>query len=111
MQTVHCVACAGPAAWEEGRDRYRCTACGLAFEASSASGVYEELPDLSEHLVTAPLPDLSEPESLDLEAPTWVPGRDVARDVPVDVTDDEPVVVWNLELDVTLSEGTTDAGQ
>jgi len=110
MERVHCVACAGPAAWEQERRRYRCNACGLAFEATSAAGDYSELPDLSEHLVTAPLPELTEPH-LALNAPTWVPGRDVGRDEPYNPSGDDPLVVWNLELDVTAPEATTDHGR
>lgn len=112
MERVHCVACAGPARWEEARQRYRCTACRLAFEATSVRGRFDELPDLSEHLVTAPLPELTEPTpALDLNAPTWVPRGDISRDEPYDPSDDDPLVVWNLELDVTASEATTDHGR
>ena len=57
-----------------------------------------------------PLPELNEPH-LDLNAPTWVPGRDVGRDEPYDPSGDDPLVVWNLELDVTASEATTDHGR
>ena len=84
----------------------------MAFEATSVRGRFDELPDLSEHLVTAPLPELTEPTpALDLNAPTWVPRGDISRDEPYDPSDDDPLVVWNLELDVTASEATTDHGR
>ena len=104
MERVHCVACAGLALWEAPRKRYQCTACGLAFEASSASAVYGDMPDVTAHLVTAHLPDMT--GDPDLAAPSWNPGRDVPHGVSN--VGGDPLVVWNLELDTTASDATTD---
>ena len=97
---VNCVACAGPAVWFTPRSRYECTVCGLAFDASVSSKSYEELPDLSEHLVTEHLANHSE----SLTPPVWMPSQDVPKQR--EKLDDEPLVVWNLEFDD--SEATTD---
>ncbi len=94
---VNCVACGGAAVWFTPRSRYECTGCGLAFDSSASVRGYEDLPDLSEHLVTEPLAD-------SLAAPTWKPSQDVPKQR--EKLDDEPLVVWNLEFDE--SEATTD---
>mgnify|MGYP006928172608 CR=1 FL=1 len=107
MRSVHCVACASRARWDPLRERFTCTACRLSFDASAVDTHYDdEVPDLSAHLETAALPDLSEAGDEDLSAPPWRPGHDVPSERRSPGLKDE-LVVWKLDLEED-DEATTD---